>query len=670
MSQGLELGDRVLRRHPRETGERADPDSRFVGLGSPAHGVEDLRSIERRLRDGLEARRGRPFADGPNELRARSDGHVVVRVPVPQHGRSCLDGAGPVIRRDDDAQRARSTRVPDGGSRPGERDVLAQPVVTRSPEVAQDVGCVVAGQRGERRDGTHRLGPHQRIGIDAGGLRQRLEIVGIRRVAACPRRLTAHVRIGIAQRLEAGRMVLGPHEAARTDRTPAPVRIDRERARGVEVETAAVDASERRLGARFVVRLHALGEGVVELVRAGPCVMDALDGVGSRGRPELAIGDLLGERGGLGVRERRCLLLLLDGAFQGTPVAALGGAHCGRRSTRYGGQSPDHEKALHRQGRLMAQHRPGQVNVDVIVNRKARGLGERSRLRGVLVDAAARAGARVHETTTLVELDRAAQEIAGRGADAIVLAGGDGSHMGGLSALSRAWPGALPPVGLAPGGTVCTIARNLGMRGATEAWSERVLRAACEPGPRTKTHATLRVRDDAGGNRVGFIFGAGLVAHFFSEYYGGSDQGLIPAAGIAARVFVGSLVGSALARRVLAPVTCTIDIEGATHANRAWSLLLASVLRDVGLHVLATYRAGGAERFHVVASGLSPRALALEVPRVLSGRAIRGEPRVDALATSLKVAFDEPGAYVLDGDVMHARQVEVAPGPAIGFIVP
>ncbi len=309
------------------------------------------------------------------------------------------------------------------------------------------------------------------------------------------------------------------------------------------------------------------------------------------------------------------------------------------------------------------------MTADLVVNATARHLRDGSALREALVRAAAAAGARVHETRSLAELDDVARAIASRGTRAVVLAGGDGSHMAGASALARAFAGAPPPVALAPGGTVNTVARNLGMRGPTRAWAERVVVEACRAAPRTTEQPTLRVRDDAGGDRVGFIFGAGLVAAFFDEYYAGGGQGLLPAAGIAARVFAGSLVGSSLAARVLAPVACMLEVDGARRDGAAWSLVLASVLRDVGLHVRATYRAGeDPERFHVVASGLPPRGLALQFPRVLSGRAMAGEGRVDALARSLRVAFDAGGAYVLDGDVMRAREVGIDVGPVLRVV--
>jgi diacylglycerol kinase (ATP) len=316
--------------------------------------------------------------------------------------------------------------------------------------------------------------------------------------------------------------------------------------------------------------------------------------------------------------------------------------------------------------------RPEAADVDVVLNCNARRLGDGGPLRAALVREARHLGARVHETRSLPELERVASTIAARGSRAVVLAGGDGSHMGGLSALARAFSGDdLPPVALAPGGTVCTVARNFGLRGDDVTWSERLVRAVCGGHARTERRPTLRVRDDEGGDRVGFIFGAGLVARFFEAYYAAPRQGLAAAGALAARLAAGALVGSPLARSVLATTTCTLSVDRQKGAEEDWSLVLASVVRDVGLHILATYRAGErADRFHVVASGLSPAGLARQVPQVLAGRAMRGEPRLDALARSLDVSFAVRGAYVLDGDLLHARVARVEAGPVISLLLP
>jgi diacylglycerol kinase (ATP) len=315
------------------------------------------------------------------------------------------------------------------------------------------------------------------------------------------------------------------------------------------------------------------------------------------------------------------------------------------------------------------------LGTDVLVNRSARRLGEPDGLRRQIADAAERCGARFHETRTLPELERVAQEIALRGTSAVVLAGGDGSYMAGLTALWHAHAEAgrpLPPVGLAPGGTVCTIARNFGMRGPAPLWAQRVVRAACDGTGRVEHRPTLRVRDDRGGDRIGFIFGGGLVMRFFEIYCAVPQQGLAAAAKLAARIVAGSFTGSALARRVLDPTPCSLVVDGDRQPAANWSLVLASVVRDVGLHFLVPYRAGEElERFHVVATGLPPRALGRRLPRALTGRPLAAEPGVDVLARSLQVVFERiDDGYVLDGDVFRAGSATVEAGPVISVLSP
>jgi diacylglycerol kinase (ATP) len=314
------------------------------------------------------------------------------------------------------------------------------------------------------------------------------------------------------------------------------------------------------------------------------------------------------------------------------------------------------------------------TGIDVVLNLEASGLAQPGGLRAAIERAANRAHARIHETSSLEDLDQVARSIAARGTDCVVLAGGDGSYMAGLTALALAYRGrALPSVAFAPGGTVCTVARNLGMRGRARVHGARIVEAAGSGRVRPVPQPTLRVRDDAGGDRIGFIFGAGLVLRFFDAYYAAPRQGLAAAAKLVARVFAGSITGSAFAKHVLHPARCSLHVDEETHVARdahEWSLVLASVVRDVGLHMLVPYRAAEEiDRFHVVASGLPPRALGAQLPRVLRGLPLQGEPRVDALARSVRVAFDgDDGGYVLDGDVFRGRAVKVEAGPAFPLV--
>jgi diacylglycerol kinase (ATP) len=311
--------------------------------------------------------------------------------------------------------------------------------------------------------------------------------------------------------------------------------------------------------------------------------------------------------------------------------------------------------------------------IDLVLNRRARNLAGEGPIRRALLDAARGVGACVHETNAIDELTEAARAIAARGSSRVILAGGDGSYMAGVTALSRAFgDAALPPLAFAPGGTVSTTAQNWSR---TKKWDAReadaIVRAAAAnatSGRDLVARPTLRVTDDRGGDRVGFIFGAGLVASFFDEYYAASALGLRGAAGIVARVFAQSFVGGDLARRVLEPVGATLTIDGDEARARAWSLVLASVVPDAGLHMRVTPHAGEAlDAFHAVASPLGPRALGPQMPLVLAGRKLVGRGHVDApRAQDLTLRFaDSAKSYVLDGDVVHASEVRVRVGPVI-----
>jgi hypothetical protein len=311
------------------------------------------------------------------------------------------------------------------------------------------------------------------------------------------------------------------------------------------------------------------------------------------------------------------------------------------------------------------------MRIDVIVNTTARRFAGRPRLVDRFRRACAEAAA-LHETGSLAALDEAAAAIAARGTDLLVLCGGDGTFMAGVTALARACgEDRLPVLALIPGGTVATVARNWGMRGDPLALLGRLIQGVDRLGftPRP----TLRVAAETGGTteeRIGFIFGTGLVAGFFDVYYARGARGYGGAARIVARVFVESFFGGALAHRVLDPLPCSIEVEGRKLGPEAWSLVCAAVVADLGLHMRVTYRAAeDPARPHLVASPLAGRQLGPRAPLVLAGQRIGGPGHFDDLAREFVVRFPgDAGPYVLDGDVLRAAAVRVSAGPVIRVV--
>ena len=116
-----------------------------------------------------------------------------------------------------------------------------------------------------------------------------------------------------------------------------------------------------------------------------------------------------------------------------------------------------------------------QLSVDLIINRRARKLQNSPALVDALHEMV-RGRARVHTTNSWEELQAVAAGIAASGTDLVLLAGGDGSLMAGVTALCEAFPDdALPAISPIPAGTAGTIARNWGISGRPERCLARVL---------------------------------------------------------------------------------------------------------------------------------------------------------------------------------------------------
>lgn len=299
------------------------------------------------------------------------------------------------------------------------------------------------------------------------------------------------------------------------------------------------------------------------------------------------------------------------------------------------------------------------------MNRNAGQLRRAARLVDAVVQEV-RGRADVFATSSAEELADAARRIAESRAPRVVLCGGDGTYLASITAICAASCGApLPEFVLVRSGTVSTVARNWSGPKHLVATARRV----CERPETfvTTLRPTLAVEDAGGRRHVGFTFGTGLVASFFAEYERAGAGGNAAAFRIVLRVFAESFTGGAFAKRILSPLPCRLVADGAPLVPNAYSLVVCSVLRDLGLHMMVTHRGGeDPSRPHLVASPLSPRALGPQWPLVALGRPLVGAGNFDGLVDEFSVEFpDETGPYVLDGDMFRSKSVTVRAGPMI-----
>jgi len=308
------------------------------------------------------------------------------------------------------------------------------------------------------------------------------------------------------------------------------------------------------------------------------------------------------------------------------------------------------------------------MTVLLVVNPNARMYRRDPRLLG-RVYRTVRQRAEVRVTRDLDQLDALCRELATRPDETIVaLSGGDGTLMAGVTALKRYFGDALPPIAPVPGGTVGTVARNWGIAGNPIQYLERLLGGVRRRRPRPSLAVTA-LHDGEPTSRLGFIFGTGLVAKFFQLYYEHGAHGYGGSAWLVAQIFAQSFAGGPLAHRVLEPMPCKLTVNGVELPQDAWSLVCAAVIRNLGIHMLLTHRAGeDPNRPHLVATPMPPRQLGPRAPLVLQGKPLGGPHDVDALVRDFDIHFPTTSPYVLDGELFEANNIAVRAGPQVPIV--
>lgn len=303
----------------------------------------------------------------------------------------------------------------------------------------------------------------------------------------------------------------------------------------------------------------------------------------------------------------------------------------------------------------------------VVLNPNALGVRRdpalRDRLRAIL----GRDG-EVVATRSAAELRDTIERFVARGCDPIGICGGDGSNLSTMSQLvERLGPERLPRIAILRGGTVNTVANNLGIRGRPEELLGRLVARLRAGGPLVEIGQDLL----AVNHMHGFLFAAAMGARFLEAYYGAPTQGAAAATVLAVRTAASALLQGSYARWLFDPVEVAITVEGDRLPIERARLLVASTIPDVGIGMRVTWQAGREPgRFHLVASGLSTTSMALQLPRVLGGRPLEGEPHIDRLVREVDLRFNGMQGFTLDGDLFRAEEVKLRIGPRIRIVVP
>ncbi len=255
-------------------------------------------------------------------------------------------------------------------------------------------------------------------------------------------------------------------------------------------------------------------------------------------------------------------------------------------------------------------------------------------------------------------------EIQRRQPRRIIVCGGDGTLHRVATALHAAYPsGVFPELVVVPFGSMNTTASALGparrpldtLKAALRTRSGRIMQCPC-----------LLIELENGHQLIGFTAAAGLVERFFDRYRRSPRGGLGTALPMALDLYWGALLRRPAALTALAPRPCRVAVEDQWLVPESFSLVLSSVLQNVGLGFSPNRRIHPQpNRLHLVAAPLDGHQLATQAHRMLLGLPLVGEGVFDGLVREWSLRFAEPGGMVIDGEVYASRTFRVRPGPSL-----
>ena len=228
-------------------------------------------------------------------------------------------------------------------------------------------------------------------------------------------------------------------------------------------------------------------------------------------------------------------------------------------------------------------------------------------------------------------------------------------------------PEPLPKIAILRGGTVNTVAHNVGIKGQPDEILERVV-AAYRRGEEIP-HSDLDLLEVNG--MYGFLFGACMPGRYFEAYYGGPTTGAGWASVLAIRTVASAMVRGQFAKWMFSPIPAELTVDGRVLEQREFTLIVAATVKNVGIGVKVPYLAGTVPgRFHLVASSMPTMKLIGQAARVFAGRPLKGQPHTDTLAKRVEIRFEETQTYTLDGDLFRAERIQLAAGPRVSILRP
>jgi diacylglycerol kinase family enzyme len=270
-------------------------------------------------------------------------------------------------------------------------------------------------------------------------------------------------------------------------------------------------------------------------------------------------------------------------------------------------------------------------------------------------------------TRSQYDLECAAKTLAQRNCPNVAVVGGDGTASTTLTALTQAYGHQpLPAVALLRGGTMNTVAASLGVsRRSPIALLRRTLERWHGPiAPEYRLPHTMQVGQD----RLGFLFGTGVMYGWLAEYYARADghTSQLRAAQVFGSSVLSALVEGPTYKRIRGSNDLAVRYEGGAWESRNYITVGAGTVADAGLGFRPFYLAEQHPGcFHLLAIKGKPSQLAVDLPSIWLGRGMRARTAHETETSWAELESPQGSfGYFVDGDLLMAKsRLRLALGP-------
>ncbi len=268
-------------------------------------------------------------------------------------------------------------------------------------------------------------------------------------------------------------------------------------------------------------------------------------------------------------------------------------------------------------------------------------------------------------TRTPGDVIKAAEDFKRNGITYVAISGGDGSiHLVISKFISVYQNNNLPYFLILKDGSMNNIAKSYKLKDRGRGLLKKLIKKI-----KNNDNVKIFYRDTIKVNNMYcFLFGLGFTANFINMFNEGGNKSPLKAIRIIFKTIYAALSNNN--NGLFSRQNLIVTLDGKELSIKEYFAIYAATIHNLALGFYPTPRAYEKEKsFHIIATGLRPIKILLNINKIRRGRPINHPYHYDNIASEMKIIHPGEFLYQMDGDIYKTKdELTVQTGPTIGFI--